>query len=92
MRRVISDGCQAAQQIGDMRQNIVEALETIPAILEETNAIADLYWNEESMHRAACALYVSVLQALQYILLWFKEKSHSKHRQWTTSSESANLP
>ena len=66
---------QAADKLGEVREEIAEAVEEIPGILSNTKVVAELYADQEAVHRAASALYVSVIGILQYILVWFKQKA-----------------
>ncbi|KKY18708.1 hypothetical protein UCRPC4_g04859 [Phaeomoniella chlamydospora] len=69
---------RAADKLGEVREEIAEAVEEIPGILSNTKVVAELYADQEAVHRAASALYVSVIGILQYILVWFKQKAIDK--------------
>jgi hypothetical protein len=51
----------------------MDALESFPDTLSKITATLSIFYESEDMHRRTSALYVSILDALEGILTWFKE-------------------
>ncbi|KAL3494858.1 hypothetical protein BJX62DRAFT_233830 [Aspergillus germanicus] len=68
----------AAQRIGNVRKEVMDALESFPDTLSKIPAALSIFYESEDMHRRISALYVSILDALEGILTWFKERAASK--------------
>ncbi|KAL2798861.1 hypothetical protein BJX66DRAFT_333536 [Aspergillus keveii] len=68
----------AAHRIGNVRKEAMDALESFPDTLSKITATLSIFYESEDMHRRKSALYVSILDALEGILTWFKERAASK--------------
>ncbi|KAL2825514.1 hypothetical protein BJY01DRAFT_256259 [Aspergillus pseudoustus] len=68
----------AAQRIGEVRQEVMDALESLPEILSNTEETLSIYYTSDQMHRKTASLYVSIVDALEAILAWFKRRAAGK--------------
>jgi hypothetical protein len=57
---------------------VQDALGRIPEALEEVRERLKIFYNERVMHKANSALYVSILDVLGRILLFYKQRAISE--------------
>jgi hypothetical protein len=56
----------------------MDALESLPELLSNTTETLSIYYTSEVMHRKTSNLYVAILQALDGVMAWFKQKAASE--------------
>ena len=67
----------AASKVGRAREGVLEALAEIPEILASAGIFDTMYKNSPRLQGAVSQLYVAILRALEYILLWFHQSAAS---------------
>ena len=70
----------AAARFKEVRESVFEALAEIPAQLNNTKLIVEVFKKSKELHQCSSELYISTLAALQHIVIWFQERARSKFR------------
>lgn len=66
---------KALEQTGQYRQEVYEALEELPYILNDNAALLELHHRDEELHRRVAGLYVAIYNFMDVIISWFLKPS-----------------
>ncbi|KAI0887432.1 uncharacterized protein GGS22DRAFT_109444 [Annulohypoxylon maeteangense] len=61
----------ALERSHNYREDVYKAIEDIPYIINDHAVYIDIHAEDEELHRRSAALYVSLFNLMQHILLWF---------------------
>lgn len=65
-----------AKKIRDVREELLKALKSIPEDFDFVHAYLDIY-QEHGLKKSAAALYTSIIQTLQQVVVWCDENPFS---------------
>lgn len=66
---------RALEQAGAYRNEVYEALEELPFILNDNAALLELHKRDEELHRRLAGLYAAVYNLMDVIIGWFLKPS-----------------
>ncbi|KAM0191650.1 hypothetical protein ACHAPI_008701 [Fusarium lateritium] len=66
---------KALEETGRYREEVYNALEEIPFILDDSSALLDLYRDDSELHRHLASLYRAIYQLMEVIADWFLKSS-----------------
>ncbi|KAF4460099.1 hypothetical protein FALBO_13127 [Fusarium albosuccineum] len=66
---------KALEQTGNYRQEIYNALEELPFILNDNAALLDLHHKDEELHKRVASLYATIYRLMEVIISWFLKRS-----------------
>jgi hypothetical protein len=69
---------KALEETGKYREEVYNALEEIPFILDDNSALLDLYRDDGELHRRVASLYRAIYQLMEVIVDWFLKSSRGK--------------
>ncbi|CAJ0540988.1 Ff.00g078250.m01.CDS01 [Fusarium sp. VM40] len=66
---------KALEETGKYREEVYNALEEIPFILDDNSALLDLYHDDGELHQRVASLYRAIYQLMEVIVDWFLKTS-----------------
>lgn len=69
---------KALEETGKYREEVYNALEEIPFILDDNSALLDLYHDDGELHKRVASLYRAIYQLMEVIVDWFLKSSRGK--------------
>ena len=71
---------QAAARSSEVREKVLDALDSIPETLEQADIFIEIYRSrsDKRLAQKAVALYVAILAALEHMIEWLDENVFSE--------------